>query len=154
MTWPTGEFDELRRLRVLHAALPGSMLAQTVLPATFDQVWSVIADVENEFPGLVPDVGSIRVLTRDGERMKVYVRGRSGLRAPFDMVLRPGWCLMQSRLLVFGMAAAPDGDSTRFAYLAGLRLPGKRLINPLLAPIHRRLGRKVLRRFEERFTAR
>jgi hypothetical protein len=151
VNWPISELDELRRLRVLQAAIPGTMLAETVLPATFEHVWSVISDVEHEFPGLVPDVRSIRIFSRDGERMRAMVHGRSGLRAPFDMVLRPGWCLMQSRLLVFGMAAVPDGDATRFAYLAGLRLPGKRLLGPLLAPIQGRLARSVLRRFESRF---
>lgn len=152
MNWPIGELDDLRRLRVLQAALPGTMLAETVLPAGFDQVWSVISDVENEFPGLVPDVRSIRIIARDGERMRAMVHGRSGLRAPFEMILRPGWCLMQSRFLIFGMAAVPAGDRTRFGYLAGLRVPGKRIIGPLLAPVHRRLARTVLHRFEARFT--
>jgi hypothetical protein len=127
------------------------MLAETVLPAGFEQVWSVISDVENEFPGLVPDVRSLHIISRDGDRLRVQVHGRSGLRAPFEMILRPGWCLMQSRFLVFGMAAVPDGEHTRFGYLAGLRLPGKRLIGPLLAPVQRRLARVVLRRFENRF---
>jgi hypothetical protein len=147
VNWPIGEIDDLRRLRVLHAALPGSMLAETVLPAAFERVWSVLGDVEGQFPGLVPDVRSVRILGRDGERLRVLVRGRSGLRAPFDMVLRPGWCLMQSRLLVFGMAAVPDGDRTRFAYLAGLRGPGTRLLRPVRGV----LARAVLRRFERRF---
>jgi hypothetical protein len=152
VNWPIGELDDLRRLRVLQAALPGSMLSETVLPAGFDQVWSVLNDVEHEFPGLVPDVRSIRIISRDGERMRVMVHGRSGLRAPFDMILRPGWCLMRSRFLIFGMAAVPAGDHTRFGYLAGLRLPGKRVIAPLLAPAQRRLARIVLHRFETRFT--
>lgn len=151
MNWPIGEFDDLRRLRVLHAALPGSTLAETVLSTGFDRVWSVISDVENEFPGLVPDIRWIRVVERDGERLRALVRGRSGLRAPFDMVLRPGWCLMRSRFLVFGMAAVPAGDHTRFGYLAGLRIPGKRFLAPLLAPAQRRLAGVVMRRFERRF---
>ena len=151
MSWPIGDLDDVRRLRVLHAALPATTLAETVLPVGFDEVWSVISDVEHEFPGLVPDVRSIRITARNGERMRAMVHGRSGLRAPFEMVLRPGWCLMQSRWLVFGMAAVPAGEHTRFAYLAGLRLPGKRIISPLLAPARRRLARVALRRFETRF---
>jgi hypothetical protein len=151
VNWPIGELDVLHRLRVLHASLPGTLLAETVLPRRFEEVWSALSDVEKEFPGLVPDVASMRVLTRDGERMRAVVRGRSGLRAPFDMILRPGWCLMQSRWLVFGMAAVPEGDQTRFGYLAGLRLPGKRILRPVLAPAQRVLGRAVLRRFEARF---
>ena len=46
MTWPVGEFDELQRLRVLHAAMPGTMLAETVLAAPLADVWTVLADVE------------------------------------------------------------------------------------------------------------
>lgn len=152
MNWPISELDDLRRLRVMHAALPGTMLAETVLPADFDEVWSVISDVENSFPGLVPDVKSIRIVDRDGDRMRAMVHGRSGLRAPFQMILRPGWCLMQSRFLVFGMAAVPAGDHTRFGYLAGLRLPGKWILRPLLVALRRRLARNVLHRFEVRFT--
>lgn len=151
MTWPISEFDDVRRLRVIQSAIPGTLLGETVLAASFDDVWTAISDVEREFPGLVPDVRSIRITTRDGERLRATVHGRSGLRGRFDMILRPGWCLMQNRLLIFGMAAAPDGDRTRFAYLAGLRLPGKRFAAPLLRPAHRGLTRATLRRFEERF---
>jgi hypothetical protein len=151
VTWPVGEFDELQRLRVLHAAMPGTMLAETVLQAPLNEVWTVLANVETGFPGLVPDVRSVRVVDRDGERLRVDVRGRSGLRARFDMVLRPGWCLMQSHLLVFGMAAVADGETTRFGYLAGLRVPGIGLIAPLPSRWQRRLARTTLRRFEKRF---
>jgi hypothetical protein len=152
VNWPISDLDDLRRLHVLHAALPGTMLAETVLPAGFHEVWSVISDVESSFPDLVPDVKSIRIVARDGERIRAMVHGRSGLRAPFEMILRPGWCLMQSRFLVFGMAAVPAGDHTRFGYLAGLRLPGRWIVSPLPAPLRRRLARAVLRRFEARFT--
>lgn len=155
MTWPIGEFDDLRRLRVLHAAMPGTVLAETMLPAAFDEVWSVLGDPEQGFPGLVPDVRSIQITARDGERMRAVVRGRSGLRGSFDLILRPGWCLMQSRFVVFGMAAAPAGDErdgTRFGYLSGVRVPGMRLVSPLLTPVRQRFAATVLRRFEARFT--
>jgi hypothetical protein len=56
-----------------------------------------------------------------------------------------------SSYLVFGMAAVAHGDGTRFGFLAGLRLPGKRWWSPLLAPARRRIGRRALRRFENRF---
>lgn len=151
MNWPVGDLDELGRLRALHAALPGALLAETVLATDFPQLWGQLSDVEHSFPGLVPDVRTIRVTARDGERLRVLVHGYSGLRAPFEMVLRPGWCLMQSRFLVFGMAAVADGDGTRFGFLAGLRLPGKRWWSPLLAPVRRRIGQRALRRFETRF---
>ncbi|GAA2168890.1 hypothetical protein [Actinomadura napierensis] len=149
MTWPVGELDDVRRLRALAAAFPGALVEEAVLPAAFEDVWTVLGDPERGFPGLVPDVRSLRVTEREGERMRALVRGRSGLRGRFDMVLRPGWCLMQSRLLVFGMAAVPAGDATRFAYMAGVRAPGMRIAGP---PLRRLLGPVVLRRFVRRFT--
>lgn len=148
MTWPLGELDAVRRLRALAAAYPGVLLEEAVLPAAFEDVWTVLGDPERGFPGLVPDVRSLRVTEREGERMRAMVHGRSGLRARFDMVLRPGWCLMQSRFLVFGMAAVPEGDVTRFAYMAGFRVPGVRVAGPVL---RRALGPAVLRRFVRRF---
>jgi hypothetical protein len=54
VNWPAGESDELRRLRVLRAALPGTMLADTVLPVGFDWVWSVISDVETSSQAWCP----------------------------------------------------------------------------------------------------
>jgi hypothetical protein len=151
MTWPISDFDEARRLRVLHASIPGTVLAETVVPAGFDRVWSVVSDLENEFPSLVPDVRSLRITERDGERVRAFVRGRTGLRAPFEGVLRPGWCVLQSRFVVFGMAAVPEGDGTRVGYLAGFRFPGMRVLGPLLALANRLVRRNVIRRFARRF---
>lgn len=153
MSWPIVELDNVRRLRALHASLPGTTFAETVVAARFDEVWPVLGDVEGAFGGLVPDVREVRVLSRDGERLRATVMGRSGLRAPFDIVVRDGWCAMQSRFLLFAMTAVPDGHGTRFAYLAGLRLPGRRLWAPLAAPFGRLAARSVLRRIERRFAA-
>jgi hypothetical protein len=149
MTWPVGELDDVRRLRAVAAAFPGVLLEEAVLPSPFEDVWTVLGDPERGFPGLVPDVRSLRVTERHGERMRATVHGRSGLQARFDMVLRPGWCLMQSRFLVFGMGAVREGDVTRFAYMAALRVPGARILGP---PARRLLGPLILRRFVRRFT--
>ncbi|WP_242910762.1 hypothetical protein [Actinomadura terrae] len=149
MTWPNDDLDDPRRLRAIAAAFPGAMLEEAVLPSAFDDVWAVLGDPERGFPGLVPDVRSLRITERDGERMRATVHGRSGLRARFDMVLRPGWCLMQSRFLVFGMGVVAEGEGTRFAYMAALRVPGARFLGPV---IRRVLGPVVLRRFVRRFT--
>ncbi|WP_433327737.1 hypothetical protein [Spirillospora sp. CA-294931] len=46
------------------------------------------------------------------------------------------------------MAAVPDGDATRFAYMAGFRLPGTRALGPVLRAV---LGPVILRRFVRRF---
>lgn len=51
-----------------------------------------------------------------------------------------------------GMAAAPEGDGTRVAFVGALRLPGMRLADPILRRLP--LGGGVLRRLEARLQAR
>ena len=69
------------------------------------------------------------------------------------MVLRPGWCVMQSRFLIGAMAAAPDGDGTRFAFLGGLRFPGIRLLDAVLRPAAQPLALRPITRLEHRLLA-
>lgn len=144
MNWPIGELDEVRRLRVLHAALPGTTLAETVLPDPYDTVWPVLSDLEHGFCAYAPGITAIRVTDRDGERMRADIRDRIGLRAAFDVVLRDGWCVMQSRLVVFGMAATPVDGGTRIGYLIGLRLPGIHRYGRLASALARPFARGVL----------
>lgn len=67
------------------------------------------------------------------------------------MVLRPGWCLMQSRFLIFGMAAVPEGGGTRFAGLGALRVPGARLLAPASRLLlTQRLGHGAIGRLADR----
>src|SRR5712692_4637661 len=120
--WPSADLGPIRRLRVLAAAIPGAVLVETVLPEPYQDVWRLAGDLEREMPRLVTDLRWLRITARDGDRLEVLARGHSGLRARFDAVLRPGWCFMQSRFLVFGMAAAPVPGGTAFAGLAGLRI--------------------------------
>lgn len=64
---------------------------------------------------------------------------------------RPGWCLMQSRFLIFGMAAVPEDGGTQFAGLGALRVPGARLLAPagrLL--LTRQLGHGAIDRLADR----
>ena len=89
------------------------------------------SDLENQLPRIIPDVRTFQITTSAGDRLQARARSRVGLRARFDVVLRPGWCPMQSRFLIFGMAAVPDDGGTRFAGLAALRIPGARLLPPL-----------------------
>ena len=70
------------------------------------------------------------------------------------MVLRPGWCMMQSRFLIGGMAAVPEAGGTRFALLGGLRLPGMRLLDPVLRPAVRPLALRPIGRLEDLLRAR
>lgn len=128
--WPAAGLDPVRRLRVIAAATPGAIYAEEHIPAPFDAVWAVASDLEAEVPRIITDVATFTVTASDPGRLEARARSRLGLRARFDVVLRPGWCLMQSRFLVFGMAAVPEAGGTRFAGLGALRLPGARLLGP------------------------
>jgi hypothetical protein len=153
--WPVAEFDPVRQLRVIAAATPGASLHETIVAAPFETVWSVAADLERELQRwLFRDIRSVTVAsTSDPERLVARVRGYSGMRARFDVVLRPGWCLMQSRFLVGAMAAVVDGDNTRFVFLDGFRGPLHRL-GPITRPLSRRNGARALDRFTERVNQR
>ena len=61
---------------------------------------------------------------------------------------------MQSRFLIGGMAAVPEAGGTRFAFLGGLRLPGMRLLDPVLRPAGQPLALRPIRRLEHRLSAR
>ncbi|MFI1913510.1 hypothetical protein [Nocardia sp. NPDC020380] len=122
--WPVADFDAVRRLRVLAAVAPAAVLHETVFDTAPDRVWAVAADLEGELPRwLFPDIADARYLPSGPDATRrLLVRGHSGLRARFDVVLEPGWCLMQSRFLLGGMAAvAEPGGGTRFALLGGFR---------------------------------
>jgi hypothetical protein len=133
--WPVADLDPVRRLRVIAATTPGVIYAEQHIPAPFGEVWAVASDLENELPRIVADVRTFKITASAGERLQGRARSRLGLRARFDVVLRPGWCLMQSRFLIFGMAAVPEDGGTRFAGLGALRVPGA----SLLAPVNRLL---------------
>lgn len=151
--WPIAEFDTIRRLRIIAAATPGAILHETVLAAPADTVWAVAADLEGELPRwLLPDIRSIRLTPGDGDRLVARMRGHSGLQARFDVVLQPGWCLMQSRYLLGGMAATSEADGTRFAFIGALRGP-LHLLNQPLRPIGHRSGQRAIRRFTARVAA-
>lgn len=150
MTWPVAELDAVARLRVLAAALPGAFLAEAVLDTPFDRVWAVAADLEGELPRLLRNVRSVRITEADGENLTADIAGHFGLRDNFDVVLRPGWCVMQSGRVVGGMAAVAEDGGTRFAFLGALRVPGTRLAAPLLRMAGRPLGRGMLTRLRDR----
>lgn len=148
--WPVAGFDQVRRLRVVAATTPGSAIRETVLAAPLDAVWAVAADLETELPRwLFPDIRSVRITPAAGDRLEALMTGHSGLRARFDVVLRPGWCLMRSRFLLGGMAAVEEDDGTRFAVLGGFRGP-LRLLTGVTRPISDRNGQQALARFAQR----
>ena len=152
--WPVAELDPVRRMRVIAAATPGVAYAEKLIPAPFSAVWDAASDLEHELPLMVTDLRSFEITSTPGEHMTARARGRLGQRASFDVVLRPGWCVMQSRLLIGGMAAVPEGEGTLFAFLGGLRFRGIRLLDPMLRPAARPLALRPIRRLEHRLQAR
>ncbi|MFC9324652.1 SRPBCC family protein [Kitasatospora sp. NPDC057015] len=144
--WPEAELDPIRRLRVLAATTPGALYhREIVLPVPFDRVWAVASDLERELPVLLSTVRSFTVTAAEGERLRARAVGTLGQRAEFEVVLREGWCLMRSRFVVGAMAATPEGDGTRFGSLGGFRVPGARLLRPVLGG----LGDRAVRRLAE-----
>ncbi|WP_431678774.1 hypothetical protein [Kitasatospora sp. KL5] len=145
---PTAPLDPVRRLHVMAAGIHGAHVTEGVVDAPFDRVWAVMADLEGEFGRFQPDMRSLRVTRRDGERVAALARSRYGMRARFDGVLRPGWCWLQSRFLIVGMAAVADGaGATRVALTGGVRVPGRAALVPLGT---RREPRLALARLRQR----
>jgi hypothetical protein len=103
---------------------------------------------------MITDLRSFEITDTSGERLTARARGRLGQRARFDVVLRPGWCVMQSRFLIGGMAVRQEEDGTVVAFLGGLRLPGMRLLGPLLRPAIQPLALRPIARLEHRLRTR
>ncbi|MHA6760666.1 hypothetical protein [Streptacidiphilus sp. PAMC 29251] len=144
--WPVADFDQVRRLRVLAAGISGAQVAERLIPAPFTQVWDIVADLENELGTFEPDMHRV-VVRRIGDRTEARARGRIGLRARFDVELEPGWCWMQSRFLMIGIAAVPTPDGTLVAATGGIRIPGRAALLPVATlPANRRALRRLAAR--------
>ncbi|MDP9868840.1 MULTISPECIES: hypothetical protein [Streptosporangium] len=149
MSWPFAELDAVRRLRVLAAAIPGAHVAERFIPAPFAEVWAVAGNLEREFGTFEPDM---RALTLEpgglGGRLVARARSRYGMRARFDVDLSPGWCWMQSRFLLIGLAATAVPGGTLVAQTGGVRVPGRAALVPWGV---RAAGEKALGRLAARF---
>ncbi|MEU9474419.1 hypothetical protein [Streptomyces sp. NPDC048191] len=147
--------DPVLRLRVLAAGLRAGLYAEEHLPLPYDRVWAVASDLQAELPHLVSFLREFRVPPGDAGRKPALAVGRSGVTESFQVRLSPGWCLMQSRLIVGGMAATPEADGTRFAVLGATRptalLPAQWLYGRLLGE---RRGRAFVGRVAERASLR
>ncbi|MER5484540.1 SRPBCC family protein [Streptomyces sp. NPDC002812] len=142
------DLDPVARLRIMAAGVPGARVVEATLPAPVEAVWAVMSDLEGEFGRFQPDMRSVRVLRVAGDRVEALARSKYGLRAHFHGVLRPGWCWLQSRFLIIGMAAAPAPDGgTRVALTGGVRVPGRAAIVPVGAE---RELREAMTRLAER----
>lgn len=131
MNWPQAELTDVERFRALAAGVPGAAVTERVLPHEPDQVKAMLADLD-VFAEIHADLTSATLLERDGDRVVVRAKGARGQRARLVGQLRPGWCWLQSRLLIIGMAvAAEPGGGTRVALTGGIRVPGRAAIVPL-----------------------
>lgn len=133
MTWPVADLDPIRKLRVLAAGIPAAVMVERVIAAPWEAVWARAEDLEDTVPRIQSHVRTLKITARDGDWLEVDVRGHLGARARMDAVLTPGWCVMQSRFLRIGMAAAPEEGGTRFGRLVAVRLPGSGVFAPLTA---------------------
>lgn len=146
--WPTAELDNVRRLHVLAAGIAGAVVTERVIDAPFEHVWVLLSDLEGAFGEIQPDMRSLRVERREGERVTAVARSRFGMRARLDGVVRPGWCWLQSRFLLIGMAATPEpGGGTRVAMTGGVRVPGRAALVPIGV---RREAERALARLAEK----
>ncbi|MCM2424610.1 hypothetical protein [Streptomyces sp. RKAG337] len=162
--WPQAGLDPLRRLRVVAGASKHAVFVEHHFDAAPDQVWAVAADLEGELPHLIPGLRSFtaeRSADRradddrlSDERLSFRAVSVLGHRERFEVVLRPGWCLMQSRLLAGGMAAVPDGSGTRFAFFSAYRSPAGAALQWLRRPGARARGAALMAALQRRIDAR
>lgn len=113
--------DPIARLRVIAAGLPDVGFAEAVLDAPYASVWGVASDLEHAVPKYESAVRAVEILQRRGERLKITVQVSDGTRLAMEVILRDGYCLMQSEAVAIGMAARAEGRRTRFAHFECLR---------------------------------
>ncbi|QKW07757.1 hypothetical protein HUT18_16575 [Streptomyces sp. NA04227] len=153
-SWPTAKLDSVRRLKVMASVAKHAAYAERRFEVPFEQLWAVASDLENELPRIVGGLRSFAVTSSSGERLSGRAAGPLGYREHFDVVLRPGWCLMQSDRLTSGMAATADGDGCRFAFYTSLRVPGGELLDRMRAPLSARRAERMLDRLGDLAAAR
>ena len=146
MNWPQAELTDVERFRALAAGVPGAAVTERVLPQDPEQVAQMLADLD-VFAEIHADLVKATLEKRDGDRVVVRARGARGQRARLEGQLRPGWCWLQSRFLIIGMAvAAEPGCGTRVALTGGIRVPGRAAIVPIRV---RQESNKTLDRLQE-----
>ena len=148
--WPVAGIDSVQRLHALAAGIPGAVVSERVIDAPLERVWAHLGDLERSVPQSEWHVRTLSITWVDGDRLEADVRSVVGIHDRFTVVLRPGWCWMQGRVLYAGMAAVAVSEGTRVAWAVGLRLPGSALWRPFL----RRGIAHSLRRLDRQLQAR
>lgn len=129
--WPTPDFDPVAKMRLLAAARPHTAYREIVFEADFDRVWDFVSDLEANTSKYEFIVSRVRILERRGDTLRLESRTPPGFWQPMDVVLRPGFCLMESRLGEVGMAArAESATRTRFVHFERAKV-GSRFFRPL-----------------------
>jgi hypothetical protein len=142
------EPDAIARLHALAAGISGASVTEGVVAAPFERVWAHIADLEGGFGDFEPDMKRLTVIRAEEGRVEALAVSRYGMRAHLRGNLRPGWCWLQSRFLLIGVAAVPDGpERTRVALTGGVRIPGRAALIPLGV---KQSGQKSLRLLQRR----
>lgn len=130
--WPQTDLDDVRRLRVLAAGIPGAAVTERVFDRPPAELWDLMWGGGRNFADIQPDMRSIVSLTIDGDQVDLVAHSRHGFRAHLQGTVRPGWCWLQSRFLLIGMAAAPEpGGGTRVALTGGVRIPHGAALVPI-----------------------
>lgn len=138
---PVAQLDRIARLHVLAAGLPCVVVRERTIAAPFGEVWDFVSDLERSVPQFDSDVAKLKVLSREGDWLRIRASGPAKLLwipLDFDVDLQQGWCWMVSgpQAYVVGMAAEPAGDHTRFAHLEGVAFRGRRPLQALLRPVY------------------
>jgi hypothetical protein len=126
--WPEVALDPVSKMRAIAEALPYGAVRETVFDAPFDRVWDFISDLEHSTVQFERAIRRVEILEQSGESLRIRSRMITGFSIEFDVVLRPGWCVMNSRFGQNGMAARSEGEGrTRFIHFEGSPLLGKLL---------------------------
>ncbi len=149
-----GELNPVLRLKIIKEATGSVVYAERHIPAPYQEVWAVVSDLERQLPRLITGLSSFQITGAAGNRLEAQGAGVAATRARFDVVLDDGWCLMQSRLIVGGMAALPEGDGTRLAVLGGLRNRYARAWLRPLRPVGAIRGRVMIDKVERQLGVR
>jgi hypothetical protein len=138
-TWPAARLDAVRRLRVLAAGVPHSVLEEREFAVSFEQLWTFVGDLERSVPLFDRTVSHLEIRQRrardGGDDLDAVATGTNHLRTRFDVRLEPGFCWMVNphRLYVVGMAAvAIDEHRVRYAHLEGSPVPDSGVTRPWL----------------------
>ena len=130
--WPTLDLDPVAKMRLLAAARPHTAYRETVFDADFDRVWNFVADLENHTQEYEWIVSRVRIREQRGETLQLESRMPLGFWQPMVAVLRPGFCLMESRWGEVGMAARAESSSrTRFVHFERAKVGSRALSAPV-----------------------